>query len=213
MANRKTTTKTSRKTSKTLPGSRRMTLSRANPLRSTDNSLSAAAAQKVASAPLPVDKASPFTRWFADPLQEPNEYENLRDAIEGQAKRYKNKTYFIYEENGTEFSYADLDRETSINVNLFRALGADNGAAIGILDANTPEFVFLYMGCMKGGYTSAPLNYHLKAPELQYCLENSESQLLFVSNEYWGEVAKTLDKLTFLKAIVQIGRASCRERV
>ncbi|MCK6439513.1 MAG: AMP-binding protein [Planctomycetes bacterium] len=170
-----------------------------------DNSLNPRDAQRAASAPLARDKKSPRVRWFDDPLHRPNEFATIRDAIEGQARRFKDKTYLIYEEDGSEYSYRTLDAETSRNVNLFRALSASKHARIGILDANTPDFVFLYMGCMKGAYTSAPLNYHLKGPELQFCLENSESELLFVSTEFWSEIGKILDQIKFLKAIVIIG--------
>lgn len=179
-----------------------------------DNSLDYKGARKAASAKLAADKDSPYSRWFADPLQAPNEFNTIRECIEGQAAKYGAKTFLIYEETGQEYSYQDLDRETSINVNLIRELDASNKARVGVLDANTPDFVFLYTGCMKGGYTSCPLNYHLKAPELQFCLENSESELLFVSTEFWPEIEKAyagLDMgeghkdLSFLKAIVVMG--------
>ena len=183
--------------------------------REGDNTLSYKEAQKAASAKLALDPASPYTRWFNDPLNAPNEYKTIRDCIEGQAAKYGAKTFLIYEEDGSEYSYRDLDRETSINVNLIRELGASEGARIGVLDANTPDFVFLYTGCMKGSYTSCPLNYHLKAPELQFCLENSESELLFVSTEFWPEIEKAylgLDMgeghkdFSFLTAIAIIGK-------
>ena len=158
-------------------------------------------AKRAASAKLKPERSDALNRWFSDPLHSDGEYATLREAIEGQARRYGDKAFLIYEENGREYSYRDLNRETSLNVNLFRKLGADEGAKIGILDANTPDFVFLYLGCMKGAYTSAPLNYHLKAPELHFCLENSESQLLFVSLEYFAEIEKILEELHFLKAV------------
>lgn len=182
--------------------------------RKANNALKAVAAASAASAPLlPEFRQDPIARWFDDPLQASNEYATVRDLIEGQARAHASRTFLIYEETGHEYSFADLERETSVNVNLFRALGAEAGARIGVLDANTPEFIFLYTGCMKGAYTSAPLNYHLKAPELQFCLANSESELLLVSAEFWQEIEKCLQgadgvepgRLNFLKAIVLIG--------
>ena len=181
-----------------------------------DARLHPARARKAASAPLPLPRGA-LSRWFDDPLRRPNQYSTIRDAIEGQARAFGNKTFLIYEETGQEYSYRYLDRETSRSVNLLCSLGIAPGARIGILDANTPDFVFLYMGCMKGGYTAAPLNYHLKAPELLYCLENSEAQALFVSHEFWPEIAKIHGQLGFLRAIVLMGHAPkgvhlCRSR-
>jgi len=173
--------------------------------RDADMSLSPEKAKAAAWARIRLAKDDPFAKWFDDPLRAPNEFATVRDCIEGQAKRYGAKPFLFYEEDGRVWSYADLDHETSVNVNMFRALGASPGARIGILDANTPEMVGLYLGCMKGGYTSAPLNYHLKAPELVYCLENSESELLFVAAEFWPELSKALPELGFLKAIVVMG--------
>ncbi|MCA8939822.1 MAG: acyl--CoA ligase, partial [Planctomycetes bacterium] len=175
--------------------------------RTSLSSATPAQAKKAASAKLAVDKDDALSRWFDDPLTRKNEFATIRDLIEGQANRFGTKPFLIYEESGKEYSYRDLDAETSRVVNLYRALGVSSKARIGILDANTPEMVFLYLGAMKGGFTSAPLNYHLKGPELHFCLENSESELLFVASEFFGEVRKILPQLGFLKAVVVIGKA------
>ena len=165
-----------------------------------------ALAKRAASARLRDDRNDPLNRWFDDPLKARNEFATIRELIEGQAKRYGKKTFLIYAEDGKEYSYRDLDAETSRMANLMAQLGASPKARIGILDANTPEMVFLYLGAMKGAYTAAPLNYHLKGPELLFCLENSKAELLFVAEEFFGEIKKILPELSFLKAVIVIGK-------
>src|SRR3546814_6302615 len=75
--------------------------------------------------------------------------------------------------------------------NALQALGIVKGDKISVMALNSMEYVEVYYAGAKLGAVFVPLNYRAKHEELAYMCNNSETKVLFV----------------------EIGRASCRERV
>src|SRR5437773_8084821 len=103
---------------------------------------------------------------------------NLRELLEAQVRKFPNKTFLYFFNDGREISYAALNRQTNQIANLFLRLGISKGQTVSLLLPNIPEYVLCYLACMKIGAVASPLNIHLKTEEVEYILVNSEARLL-----------------------------------
>lgn len=129
---------------------------------------------------------------------------NIRELIESQAKKYGNKTYLIFEEDGREITYRLLHELTAKTANLYKNLGVKKGDKVSLLLPNIPEFVFCYFGAMEIGAVAGPVNILLKGEEIAYIVNHSESKVLVTTPEYLPEVNKVKKDLPLLKHIIVV---------
>jgi long-chain acyl-CoA synthetase len=66
-----------------------------------------------------------------------------------------------------------------------RDQGIAPGSTVGLMLPNVPQFPIVYYGILRAGCTAVPMNVLLKAPEVQYYLQDSGAQAFF----YWGDFA------------------------
>jgi long-chain acyl-CoA synthetase len=88
------------------------------------------------------------------------------------------------------FSYAQVDEISGRVATSLRALGLQPGEAVAVQLPNVPQFLFVYFGILKAGLVMVPLNPLLKAPEVQYHLEDSEARLLVTFEMFADEAWK-----------------------
>jgi long-chain acyl-CoA synthetase len=88
------------------------------------------------------------------------------------------------------FSYAQVDQISGRVAASLRALGLGPGETVAVQLPNLPQFLFAYFGILKAGLTMMPLNPLLKAPEVEYHLEDSEARLLITFESYAAEAYK-----------------------
>jgi long-chain acyl-CoA synthetase len=78
----------------------------------------------------------------------------------------------------TTRSYAELDDRTTRLAHAFRELGVDDGDRVAIMLPNGIEFFEAWAAASKAGAAVVPVNWHLKADELAYLLDDSDARLL-----------------------------------
>lgn len=83
-------------------------------------------------------------------------------------------------------TYADLQSRVNKLANALQGLGVGKGANVGIMSVNSNKFVELYYATASVGATFVPLNFRAKTEELQYMLDASDVNVLFVSERYFG---------------------------
>ncbi|MBX3461117.1 MAG: acyl--CoA ligase [Planctomycetes bacterium] len=115
---------------------------------------------------------------FTEPLRRFSEYENVRSLIEGQAQKFGDRAFLIHEDDGREYSFARLDERTTRVANMLREAGALPGARVAVLAPNSPDFVFAFLGIMKGGYIAVPLNRALSIDTVRFALEDCGANFL-----------------------------------
>ncbi|MDT7762936.1 MAG: long-chain acyl-CoA synthetase, partial [Mycobacterium sp.] len=76
------------------------------------------------------------------------------------------------------FSYAHVDEISGRIAASLRNLGVHRGDKVAVQLPNLPEFLFAYFGILKAGAVMVPLNPLLRAPEISYHLQDSDSRLL-----------------------------------
>jgi acyl-CoA synthetase (AMP-forming)/AMP-acid ligase II len=96
---------------------------------------------------------------------------------------------FVY---GPErITFSKFNARVNSLIHALQAMGVKKGDAIGILSWNCLGYVEVYGAAMKGGFIASPFNTRLKERELEYIINYSEANTLFVGPELL-EMAKQL---------------------
>lgn len=142
---------------------------------------------------------------FTDPMRAANEYNNARDLILGQGAKHGSRTFLIFEQDGREYSFLQLDEQTTRAANMMTALGAQRGARIAILMNNSPEYVFAWLGAMKAGMVAVPISADAGPEEFKLIMQDCGAAILFTSKEYWPLYQLARDGLPGLLGVVIAG--------
>src|SRR3990170_4509934 len=84
----------------------------------------------------------------------------------------------------TRIVYAEMASRVNRLANALQGLGVGRGTAVAAMAVNSPQYVETYYACAKLGAVFVPLNYRAKREELDYMVNASESQILFVGERY-----------------------------
>ena len=95
-------------------------------------------------------------------------------------------------------TYAELQTRVNMLAQALQSIGVGKGANVGIMSVNSTKFVELYYAAASLGATFVPLNFRAKPEELQYMLDASDVNVLFVQERYWPileEIRANLPKI------------------
>ena len=109
---------------------------------------------------------------------------------------------FIY---GSErITYAELNARVNSLVHALQKMGVKKGDGIGILSWNCLDYVVVYGAAMKGGFVLSRFNPRLVADELNYLINYSEVNTLFIGPELVAITNSLRTKLPRVKNIISI---------
>ena len=83
-------------------------------------------------------------------------------------------------------TYAELQSRVNQLAQALQGIGVGKGANVGIMSVNSTAFIELYYASASLGATFVPLNFRAKPDELQYMLDASDVNVLFVAERYWS---------------------------
>ena len=91
---------------------------------------------------------------------------------------------FVY---GSErITFSEFNTRVNSLIHALQTMGARKGDVIGILSWNCLEYLEVYGAAMKGGFIASPFNARLREHELEYIINYSEANILFVGPELIG---------------------------
>jgi long-chain acyl-CoA synthetase len=99
-------------------------------------------------------------------------YVNLTSQLGITAKKYYNKTAYIF--NDTSSTYAELDAAVTKFASGLTKLGISKGDHVAILSGNSPHFIIGLYGAMRAGATVIPINPIYTPDEIGYILNNGD---------------------------------------
>jgi long-chain acyl-CoA synthetase len=91
--------------------------------------------------------------------------------------------------NDLTFSYAQVDEISGRVASALLGSGLRRGDKVAVQLPNLPQFLFTYFAILKAGLVMVPLNPLLKAPEVAYQLQDSESRMLITFEGFAAEAA------------------------
>ena len=101
-------------------------------------------------------------------------------------------------------SFADFHRDADGLARGLLARGRERGDAVGILAANSAEYLVAYFGIMRAGLVAVPINYKVPGPTVEHILSDANVRLVLVDQEY-GHLAGDLPKLPLDRAEIWQG--------
>ena len=103
------------------------------------------------------------------------------DIIYRNALLYSDDKVFIY---GSErITFAEFNARVNSLIHALWSMGIKKEGVLGILSWNCLEYADVYGAAMKGGFITSPFNPRLQADELDYLINYSETDTLFVGPE------------------------------
>jgi len=102
---------------------------------------------------------------------------NLYSRFGEQIRSHADKE-LLCTEDGISRSYSDIERLSARFANHLRDLGALPGDRISVQVEKSPEFLCLYLACLRAGLVFHPLNPGYRKAELGYFLGNAEPKVV-----------------------------------
>ena len=126
---------------------------------------------------------------------------SLADLLRRSAARFPGKTALI--DGDTSFTFAELDAAVSATAAALLDRGLTKGDRLAILSRNSWQFAVLTFACARAGVVFVPINFMLKANEVDFILEHSEATAVVADD---GALLATLTEALALAGIEPILR-------
>ncbi|MFP4159310.1 MAG: class I adenylate-forming enzyme family protein [Desulfobacterales bacterium] len=113
----------------------------------------------------------------------------LAELLDLNHRKFGDKVAFIHGEKRITFTgLKDLSEKSAA---VFQSMGVGKGSRVSIMSYNTPSFVYAFFGALKAGAAVVPINHKLMAPEVDYIVNHSKSEIFL----YDGVLADVASKL------------------
>ncbi|BBO82033.1 hypothetical protein DSCO28_25990 [Desulfosarcina ovata subsp. sediminis] len=111
---------------------------------------------------------------------------NLADGLRINSWRYPDKVAVVFEDQ--RVTYAELNDRANQLAHAVLGLGLDRQTKCSIIMYNNVEFLEIYHGLTRAAMISVPVNFRLVPAELEYVINNSDSEVLFVGKELFDKI-------------------------
>jgi len=125
---------------------------------------------------------------------------HLSDIARFHGKRCPDKKAFIFEDRVTTYKEFDVNSERVANGLVEENINEQDRVAY--MDKNSEHFYELVMGCAKSNSVIVGINWRLAPPEVAYILNDSNAQILFVGEDFFGLVNKILKDVPSIKKVI-----------
>lgn len=109
---------------------------------------------------------------------------------------------FVYGEQRVTFS--QFNKRVNSLIAALYSLGLKKGDRIGVLSWNCLEYTDIYGAAMKGGFVASPFNPRLQIDELDYIINYSEAEVLFVGPEFTAITNQLESRLKHVKHYISL---------
>ena len=129
----------------------------------------------------------------------------LRDMINDNALRYRDKTAFKFE--AASYTFGQVNRRINSLTNALADLGIGKGDRVGILAYNCPRYFELF-GLAKAGRVCVPLNCRAVGRELSYLINHSELSALVLESDFIAVVDSVREELKGVREFICLDSAA-----
>jgi long-chain acyl-CoA synthetase len=81
-------------------------------------------------------------------------------------------------------TFAEFNARVNSLIHALQSKGVNKGDVLGVLSWNCLDYIYVFGAAMKGGFIISPFNCRLQADELDYIINYSEANTLFVGPEF-----------------------------
>ncbi len=120
---------------------------------------------------------------------------SVRALLESRVETFGEKIFLHSESDGRRYSYNEFDEAVNRTVRTLAANGIGKGDKVSLLMPNSAEYIIAYFACFKLGALAGPINSLLKAPEMAFVMEDSESKALLLNTEFLPVIETIIGEL------------------
>jgi len=117
--------------------------------------------------------------------------------------RYPEKTAIVYGER--RLTYREFLKRINRFNNGLLSLGLKKGDVIAVLAGNSNELLEAALGPSLIGIRTVPVNWHLKSSEIEYIINNSDSKVLVIEDQYLEKISSIKSNLKNIKEYIVAG--------
>ncbi len=104
-----------------------------------------------------------------------------------------------------EITWHVFNEKANRVANLLLSRGIQKGDKVAILLMNCLEWLPIYFGILKTGALAVPMNFRFDSEEIKYCLDLSETDVLFFGPEFVGRIEEIVDEIDDKRIIFYVG--------
>lgn len=130
----------------------------------------------------------------------------IADMIRRSAYHHPDKTALIFQDR--KMNYTQLEAACNQTANALLDLGVKKYDRVAILAHNTLHHVLTWLGCCKAGAVYLAVNYLLRGPDIQYCINHSESTVFIVEDSLYDLVKDVLPEMPTVKTLIWSGQGA-----
>jgi len=134
----------------------------------------------------------------------------LGELIEDRVKRNGDKIFLRFKDQN--FSYEEVNRFSNRCAHAFQKLGIKKGDKVSIMLPNCPEFLYIWFGLAKIGAVEVPVNTSYKGEFLRHIVDQSDSKVFVIAEEFLGRLKLIEDSLNKLEKVVVFGTLQRQEK-
>ncbi len=124
----------------------------------------------------------------------------IADMIRRSAYHFPDKTALIYKD--ISLTYDELEKKCNKMANALLDLGIKKYDRVAILAHNSLHHVLTWLGCCKAGAVYLAINYLLRGPDIEYCINNSESKVFIIEDSLYDSVKDVLKNMPSIKTLI-----------
>ncbi len=136
-------------------------------------------------------------------------YRNIGALLLERTEKYEEKPFLIfYSDEGyrKEYSYCEFYEEVSKTANFLQASGIQLGDRVATVSYNHSDTVIQYFAAFILGAVVVPINLGEDDERIAYILQDSETKLAFVRDQFVERIKGIQSKAPSLRTIVQTGK-------
>ncbi|HSE83213.1 MAG TPA: AMP-binding protein [Thermodesulfobacteriota bacterium] len=146
-----------------------------------------------------IGRKKPFDpEWY---LKEKREKWVLPLILKKKARTLGDKPFLQYQ-NEKPLSFKETNTRANRIANGLIELGVTKGDRVAVFLPNCADYVLIWFGILKAGGVMAPVNTAYKMDFLEYILNNSDSKVIFVSEEHLERIARIQDRIPQIENII-----------
>ena len=127
----------------------------------------------------------------------------LGELLADRVKRNADKVFMRYKDE--QITYDELDRFSNRCANAFLDLGIVKGDKVSIMLPNCPDFIYIWLGLAKIGAVEVPVNTNYKGEFLRHIVDQSDSRILLIDEQYLDRLKIIEDGLQKLEKVIVLG--------
>ena len=104
-----------------------------------------------------------------------------------------------------DITWGEFNNRANRYAHMLINAGVERDTKVGILMMNCLEWLPVYMGVLKSGAISVPMNYRYDAAEIKYCLELAEVEVLIFGPEFIGRIESIVDQIPQVRHLFFVG--------